>query len=133
MDTTVWNKPGRLGTVLIVDDNPDDVALTRQTLGKLFPQLRTRVVHSGEDCLAYLQGKNGFADRTEFPYPMLVLLDLRMFGPDGWDVLLWLRDHPPHNYVPVIVLTVSDEMQLVKRAYALGARSFLTKPLVILS
>jgi len=52
-----------------------------------------------------------------------------MSGLDGFDVLLWLRDHPPHNFIPVIVLTGTGEMELAKRAYALGARSFLTKPL----
>jgi CheY-like chemotaxis protein len=98
-------------------------------LQKLFPKLSTRAVHSGEEFMAYLQGQDGFSDRTEFPYPILVLLDLKMGGLDGFDVLRWLRDNPPHNYVPVIVLTVSGEVQLVKRAYALGARSFLTKPL----
>ena len=60
---------------------------------------------------------------------ILVLLDLKMGELSGFDVLLWLRDHSPHNFLPVIVLTVSGEMGLVKRAYALGARSFLTKPL----
>lgn len=117
------------GNVLIVDDNEDDARLARRALGKLFPQLCTRSVHSGEEFIAYLQGDDGFSDRMEFPYPILALLDLKMGGLDGFDVLLWLRNHPPHNYLPVIVLTVSGEMSLVKRAYALGARSFLTKPL----
>src|SRR5579862_6264025 len=78
------------GTVLIVDDNEDDVVLARRALGKLFPQLCTRAVHSGEEFIAYLQEENGFSDRTEFPYPTLVLLDLKMGGMDGFDVLRWL-------------------------------------------
>ena len=47
----------------------------------------------------------------------------------GFDVLRWLRDHPPHNMLPVVVLTVSGESVVVQRAYELGARSFLTKPI----
>lgn len=107
----------------------DEAKLARHTIGKMFPQLGTRAAHSGEELISYLQGKNGFADRREFPYPVLVLLDLKMSGLNGFDVLLWLRDHPPHNFIPVIVLTGAGEMALAKRAYALGARSFLTKPL----
>jgi CheY-like chemotaxis protein len=120
---------GIAGTVLIVDDNKDDVELARITLRKLFPQLCTQAVYSGEELIAYLQGDGGFADRREFPYPVLVFLDLRMPGMDGYDVLAWLRDRAPHHYIPVIVLTVVDEMQNITRAYVLGARSFLIKPL----
>jgi len=107
----------------------DDVQLARHALGKLFPQLCTRAVLSGEEFVSYLDGRNGYADRKAFPYPILVLLDIKMSGMSGFDVLHWLREHPPHHYIPVIVLTVSGETELVKRAYALGARSFLTKPL----
>lgn len=118
------------GTVLIVDDNADDVRLTQRALGKIFPQLCTRAVYSGEACLDYLQGRDGYSDREQFPYPILVFLDLKMGGLDGFDVLLWLRDHPPHNYVPVIVLTAAGDTTVLRRAYTLGARSFLVKPLV---
>ena len=131
-DTEFRNRGPKPGTVLVVDDDLDDAGLARRTIGKLFPQLGTRAVHSGEELISYLQGKNGFSDRTEFPYPVLLLLDLKMSGLDGFDVLLWLRDHPPHNFIPVIVLTGTGEMELAKRAYALGARSFLTKPLRVI-
>jgi CheY-like chemotaxis protein len=86
-------------------------------------------VSSGAEFICYVIGKNGFADRTDFPYPILVLLDLRMPNMHGFQVLSWLRDHPPHNLLPVVVLTASGEVQAAQYAYQLGARSFLTKPL----
>jgi len=117
------------GIVLVVDDDADDARAAVRTINKLFPELSTRAVYSGEDLISYLQGENEFSDRNEHPYPLLVLLDLKMGGVSGFDVLLWLRDHPPHNYIPVIVLTGTGELNMASRAYALGARSFLTKPL----
>jgi CheY-like chemotaxis protein len=118
------------GTVLIVDDNADDVKAACRAIGTLYPQLCTRAVYSGEELLCYLKGETGFSDRKNFPYPVLILLDLKMSGMDGFDVLLWLRNNPPHNFVPVVVLTGGDgKAQCASRAYALGARSFLTKPL----
>jgi len=117
------------GSLLVVDDDADDVQLALRTIGKLFPEMTARAVRSGEALISYLQGENEFGNRADFPYPLLVLLDLKMPGLDGFDVLRWLRDHPPHHFIPVIVLTGVGEMQRAGRAYALGARSFLTKPL----
>jgi CheY-like chemotaxis protein len=118
------------GLVVIVDDNPDDVRLTELIIARCYPGLCIRAVHSGEELICYLEGGHGFSDRKQFPYPTTILLDLNMPRMNGFDVLQWLREHPPHNHIPTIVLTVPSEMQLVMKAYALGARSFLTKPLI---
>ncbi len=117
------------GTVLIVDDDLDDIKLTQRIIGSVRPKLCIRSVLSGEELIRYLQGENEFSDRTEFPYPTLVLLDLKMPGMHGFEVLRWLARQPPHNLIPVVVLTVSGEISLAQYAYQLGARSFLTKPL----
>jgi CheY-like chemotaxis protein len=117
------------GAVLIVDDDVDDAFSTLRTLEELFPQLCMRAVHSAKDLFNYLEGKHGFSDRTEYPYPILVLLDLKMAGQDGFDALIWLRRHPPHHDTPVIALTELGELQLATCACALGACSFLTKPI----
>lgn len=117
------------GTVLIVDDDLEDIRFTQRVIAAVRPQFCTKGVQSGEEFILYLQGENEFSDRTEFPYPILVLLDLKMPGMHGFDVLRWLGNHPPHNLIPVIVLTVSGEVPLAQYAYQLGARSFLTKPL----
>jgi CheY-like chemotaxis protein len=116
-------------TVLIVDDDLEDIRFTQRVIATVCPQHRTMGLRSAEELICYLQGKNEFSDRTEFPYPVLVLLDLRMPGMHGFHVLGWLRDHPPHNSIPVVVLTASGEMVVAQQAYALGARSFLTKPI----
>jgi|ERR1700733_5251620 CheY-like chemotaxis protein len=117
------------GTVLIVDDEPDDKRLTQSVVASVCPHLCIRSVSSGEELICYLNGENCFSNRNDFPYPILVLLDLRMPGMHGYEVLRWLRNHPPHNVLPVVVLTVSGEMLIMRYAYELGACSFLTKPI----
>ena len=120
---------GRGGTVLIVDDDEDDAHLSLHTIKKLFPRFRALVIHSAEDLFFYLEGNKDFSNRSEYPYPNLVLLALKMAGLDGFDALIWLRRPPPHNDIPVIALMEFGEQQLAKSTCALGARACLTKPL----
>jgi CheY-like chemotaxis protein len=117
------------GTVLIVDDDGDELRLTQRVVAQVCPQLNIKGVRSGAELIDYVKGERGFSDRAEFPYPVLILLDLRMPEMHGFEVLLWLSTHPPHNGIPAVVLTGSGEVVLAQQAYALGARSFLTKPL----
>jgi two-component system, response regulator len=119
------------GTILIVDDDPDYARVVQLLLARICPKLSTVTMHSGPELISYLQGEDRLAGRSHSLDPILVLLDVRMPGMDGFDVLRWLRDHPPHHRIPVVVLTSCGEIELAQRAYALGARSFLTKPLAV--
>jgi len=112
--------------VLVVDDNDDDILLFRRAVGQLNYSGRVRYLDSGAKAMAYLGGTGGFEDRTQFPPPELLILDLKMPGIDGFDVLTWLLAH----HVPemrIVVLTSSDNLRDVSRASALGAPSFLAK------
>ena len=77
----------------------------------------------------YLAGEGQYSNRAEYPLPDLILLDLKMPKVDGFDVLLWIRRQPGFGSIPVVVLTSSDAIRDVNRAYALGANSFMVKPL----
>jgi CheY-like chemotaxis protein len=116
-------------TVLIVDDESEDLRFTHGVVAAACPEFCIRSVRSGEELIRYIKGENGFSDRGDYPYPDLVLMDLMMPGMHGFDALLWLRNHPPHDVIPVVVLTVSGDLVSAQYAYELGARSFLTKPL----
>ena len=85
-------------------------------------------VTDGEEAIAYLQGANLFADRELYPLPNLVVLDLKMPRLSGFDVLAWLRQEEKCHWLPVIVLSSSNHEADVKRAYSLGANSYLVKP-----
>ncbi|MDB6023827.1 MAG: response regulator receiver protein [Verrucomicrobiales bacterium] len=85
-------------------------------------------VHDGEQAIAYLNGEGGYADRMKFPLPTVALLDLKMPRVNGFEVLDWIRNKSPFPFLPVVVLTVSDEIRDINKAYAMGANSFLIKP-----
>lgn len=113
---------------LLVEDDPDQVILLRRSFRRANLLNPLQVVTSGEEAIEYLSGTGKFANRVEFPLPSLVLLDLKMPGIDGFDVLLWIRRQPTMASLRVVVLSTSDETRDIDRAYKLGANSFLVKP-----
>ena len=115
-------------TILLVDDNDDDVFALRRALQKANTANPQQVVTNGRDAVAYLGGTGKYADRSQYPLPFLVFLDLKMPLLDGFEVLGWMREQPSLAGIVVVVLTGSDELKDHQRAYALGARSYLVKP-----
>jgi CheY-like chemotaxis protein len=115
--------------ILIVEDQENDVLLLRRAFTKSRVLNPLQVVRNGEQAIAYLKGLGPFANRAEFPLPSLVLLDIKMPGTDGFEVLRWIRRESAFPILRVVMLTSSDEIRDVNRAYQLGANSFLVKPL----
>jgi CheY-like chemotaxis protein len=113
---------------LLVEDADNDAVLIRRAFvkGNIINPLQ--VVTSGDQAIAYLKGEGAFANRAEYPLPELVLLDLKLPGIDGFQVLRWIRQQPELKALRVVVLTSSDRIQDVNLAYQLGANSFLVKP-----
>src|SRR2546423_4602150 len=114
--------------ILLVEDREDDVLLVRRALARGFLDNPMHVVRSGEEAISYLQGEGKYSNRAEYPLPDLVLLDLKMPGMDGFGVLEWIRAQEGLRGMRVVVLTSSEQMRDVNRAYQLGANSFLVKP-----
>jgi CheY-like chemotaxis protein len=113
---------------LLVEDEVDQVILLRRALEKANIANPLQVVRSGEEAIVYLEGAGPYVNRDEFPLPKLVLLDLKMPGISGFDVLRWIRQQPQLRALRVVVLTASNEIRDVNLAYQLGANSFLVKP-----
>jgi CheY-like chemotaxis protein len=113
--------------ILLVEDSDDDVVLIRRAFEKAFIPTPIQVVHNGEAALMYLKGEGIFSNRAEYPLPNIVLLDLKLPGMDGFAVLSWIRKQPGVQTLPVIVLTTSNRISDVNRAYRLGANSFFVK------
>ncbi|MBM4040796.1 MAG: response regulator [Planctomycetes bacterium] len=115
----------RPAEILLVEDNPGDVALTRAALreGKVTNNLYT--VSDGEAALAYLYGRGEYAD---LPRPDLVLLDLNLPKKDGREVLAEMKGSPELRSIPVVILTSSEADEDILRAYDLNVNCYITKP-----
>ena len=111
--------------ILLAEDNPGDVMLTKKALeqGKVANNLH--VVTDGVEALEYLRQEGEYADE---PRPDLVLLDLNMPRKDGQDVLEELQDDPDLRRIPVVVLTSSESEEDIAKSYELNANAYLTKP-----
>jgi CheY-like chemotaxis protein len=111
--------------ILLVEDNDDDVLLIMRAFQRAGVKRRVQAVTTGIDAIAYLKGDAPFDDRAKYPLPGLVLLDIKMPGTDGFDVLRWIRQQLEYSHLCVVMLTSSDLIRDVNQAYRLGADSFL--------
>lgn len=113
--------------ILQVEDDPNDVVFLRHAMDKAGVINAIHTVSDGRQAIAYLQGTGKFADRANFPFPCLVLLDLKLPYVMGLEVLQWIRKHLSAA-LPVVVMTASAEDADIATAYRLGASAFLSKP-----
>ena len=114
-------------TILLVDDNPQDVELTLAALERNRLANRVVVVRDGVEALDYLYRRDAFADRPSDP-PGLILLDLKMPKVDGLEVLRRIKGDPALKMIPVVVLTSSREEYDLLRTYDLGVNAYVVKP-----
>lgn len=118
----------RDGAIVIVDDSPADRELIELCLRTADVKSPIRALKDGAEAIAYLKGDAPFSNREKFPYPTLLITDLKMDGQDGFAVLEFLRAHPELAVIPTIVLSGSSDSNDVAVAYALGASSYIVKP-----
>ncbi len=116
------------GLILLVEDNPDDEALTLRGFRKANLANEVVVARDGAEALDYLFAAGDHAGRDARDLPTLVLLDLKLPKLDGLEVLRRLREDVRTRALPVVILTSSNEEQDLARGYALGANSYVRKP-----
>ncbi|HLZ28595.1 MAG TPA: response regulator [Chloroflexota bacterium] len=114
--------------ILLVEDNPADVALTLRAFKQHNLANEIVVAHDGVEALEYLHGTDGPDNRPTHPLPQLVLLDLKLPKVEGLEVLRRLRAEPRTRLLPIVVLTSSDEQRDIVMSYGLGANSYVRKP-----
>lgn len=115
-------------TVLLVEDEPNDVLFIRRAFKKAGITCPIQVLPDGEQSVLYLSGQEPYADRERYPIPILAILDLKLPRKSGLELLEWLRQQPGLKRLPVVVLTSSAQATDINRAYDLGANSYLVKP-----
>lgn len=115
--------------ILVADDSDNDVFMlkSRCKLARLANPIFS--VPNGNVAIAYLKGEGIYKNRAEYPYPILLLLDLKMPVKDGFEVMEWIKANPEHHHLPVIVLSAFGAVHQISRCYRLGARNFLMKPI----
>jgi len=115
-------------TILLVEDNKDDVFLMKRALQGARIQNPVIVVETGQEAIDYLSGTGKFSERDDYPVPAVVFLDLKLPFVFGHEVLAWIRRRKEFESLVVIVLTSSNEASDLSRCYSLGANSYLVKP-----
>ena len=114
--------------ILLVEDNPDDEALTLRAFSKNRINNPVVVAHDGVEALDYLLGTGPYAESGPGALPAVVLLDLKLPRIDGLEVLRRIRANARINLLPVVILTTSKEQLDIFEGYSLGANSYIRKP-----
>ena len=114
--------------ILLVEDNPDDEALTLRAFKKSNIIIEVVVARDGAEALDYLFATGIYVDRNSAEMPHLILLDLKLPRIDGLELLRRLRSDERTKLLPVVVLTSSNEERDIAESYALGANSYIRKP-----
>lgn len=113
--------------VLVVEDDPNDRMLLQHAFRKAAAPVDLRMTKDSFQAEDYLLGREPYADRGANPLPSLILLDLKMPRRSGLEFLAWMKAQPPFAGIPVIILSSSQEATDIRRAYELGAKSYLVK------
>lgn len=115
-------------TILIVDDDPNDLILIESAFRENGVKDPIQAVSGGQEAIAYMMGEGKYSDRSKYAYPTFITIDLKMPGADGLAVLEHLKNHPAWGIIPTVILTASTDLDDIKKAYLLGASSYHVKP-----
>jgi CheY-like chemotaxis protein len=118
----------KIAHILLVEDNRMDIELTLDAFHEAKLVNTIHIASDGQEALDYLFGRGKYADRKEYPKPNLVLLDLKLPGIDGFEVLRQIKSTPILKRLPVVILTSSKEEGDRALSYDRGANSYLVKP-----
>ena len=117
-------------SVLLVEDDDNDVVLVKHTFKKAQIDNPLQVVNDGEEAVEYLKGDGKYEDRERWPLPELIVMDIKMPRLSGFDVLEWLKGNGgPLRRIPIVIVSSSDNPDDINRAYELGANAYMVKPM----
>src|SRR6185436_9469023 len=115
-------------TFLVAENDPNDIALLQKAFQSTRIDSPVRFCENGEELIQYLKGDGKFSDREQYPFPRVLITDLKMPRCGGFEVLQWLQNNPKCNVIPCIVMSNSDADKDVERAFKLGASAYFRKP-----
>jgi CheY-like chemotaxis protein len=113
--------------ILVAEDNPDDAFIFEMMYKRATLPQRLQIVGDGQQVIEWLAGHGDYSDRTKYPLPERVLLDLKMPVKTGFEALEWIRSQKALEKLPVGILSSSDDPKDIKRAFELGATTYFVK------
>jgi CheY-like chemotaxis protein len=116
-------------TILIAEDDENDRLLINRAFQKVGQTEPLQFVENGQTAIDYLSGSGDYSDRAKYPFPSVVMLDLKMPLKNGFEVLQWIRNQPRYKKMVVVLFTSSNQPSDIETAYELGVNSYLVKPL----
>ena len=105
----------------MAEDDPTDGFFLQRAFNRAGVPVILHFVRDGQEVMSYLRGSGIYADRTAYPVPQLLLLDLNMPRVDGFHVLEWIREQAEYNHMQIVIFSSSDEAKDMNRAHNLGA------------
>src|SRR4051794_39269802 len=115
-------------TILVVDDDPGDRKIIEHSFRRNGIRNPIHVLDCGEAAIAFLKGEGEFSDRAQFAFPSYIMCDLKMPHGDGFTVLQHLKSRPEWAVIPTVIFSASADLDDIKKAYFLGATSYIVKP-----
>ena len=115
--------------ILLVDDNPIDLVFFGRAAHRTLRDIRLQTLTAGQQAIDYLEAKGEYDDRSRFPWPDLIVLDLKMPEVNGFDFLAWRKVSALFSSIPIIIFSGSNEPDDVKRIFELGANKHIVKPM----
>jgi len=112
----------------VVEDDENDQFLIKRTFQSVGVTARVQTASDGKEAIAYMMGEGKFSDREKYEYPSFIITDLKMPLADGFAVLDFLKGNPMWRIIPAVVLSASQDLDDIKKAYMLGASSYHVKP-----
>jgi CheY-like chemotaxis protein len=116
-------------TVLLVEDDLNDIFLVKRAFKMARIQNPLQVVTDGVEAIGYLRGEDKYEDRQAYPLPRLLVMDIKMPRKSGFEVLEWVRQNPVLRRMPIVIVSSSDNPSDINRAYELGANAYMVKPM----
>ncbi len=114
--------------ILVAEDDGEDVFMMQRAIGQMNALVTLHIAEDGEQMIDYLSGNEKYSDRTRFPLPALILLDIKMPRNNGFDVLEWLKKDGTLTHIPVVIVSASRVHTDLDKARELGALAYLVKP-----
>lgn len=120
----------KLFSVLLVEDDENDVILVTHTFKKAQINNPLQIVNDGAEAVEYLKGDGKYEDRERWPLPELIVMDIKMPRLTGFEVLEWVKGNGgPLRRIPIVIVSGSDNPDDINRAYELGANAYMVKPM----